>query len=111
MIVEDPSERYNNANEVFTATNILIRRINMNSHSINPNTPQLCTYCGLGHYKKVVYYYKDDNGYIRQDGEYVENFGFRSVGNPIWLVLVCRHCGNTQIFRPEYTDDYERWIE
>ena len=103
MIVADPSKRFMMLTRYLIRLELLERRINMNAHSIGSDIPQLCSYCGLGYYKKVVEYSEDDDGRVISNFTSVKNFGFKSRSeSPIWLILVCEYCGNTQIFRPEY---------
>jgi serine/threonine protein kinase len=51
---------------------------------------QPCNYCGKGFYNQ-----------INRNNTDVHNFGFNTVGNPAWKIMVCNHCGNVQIFRLE----------
>lgn len=115
MIAADPLKRYKNGTDLFNAVKILIRRIKMNAHVTNLNIPQLCTYCGLGYYKRAASYHKDKEGKIQQNWSALDNFGIPRRG--YWIILVCENCGHTQTFHPGYTDQYknpeqyEKWIE
>lgn len=111
MIVKDPNNRFEDAKMVLNSLEILIKRINLGNNCIGPGIPQTCIYCGLGNYKIVTYYEEGDDGGVYQRGTSVENFGFSRVGYSLWMILVCEHCGNTQIFRPDYADDYEIWMK
>jgi serine/threonine protein kinase len=108
MIVEDPSKRLTNANDVTNSVGDIIRRIEMHSHDIDLASPQACTYCGVGFYKIVLdASRKTEGGNLVSS---VQNFGFYGgLDDPEWLILVCDYCANVQIFRPDLAKDRDIW--
>jgi len=96
-IVADPSLRYADAGELLEALRGLIRRIEMKAHTIGRETPQECNYCGVGTYHPVVDY---RNGKDKMLGD-AHALGFTVQRGHLWLILVCDHCGNVQLFRPD----------
>lgn len=108
MIVESPGGRLANAGEVSEAVDVIIRRIEMGAHHIDLLTPQACSYCGLGFYQKVLDASRETKG--TEVDSAVRNFGFYGgINDPVWLVLACDHCGNVQIFRPDFAKDKKVW--
>lgn len=108
MVVDDPKRRrFKNANEVAEAVETVIRRIQVNAHHIDLSVPQACMYCGVGIYQKVL----EESPEINRDGQYpaLEGFGLRGLGKSSWLILACDHCGNVQVFRPDYAGDKKIW--
>jgi serine/threonine protein kinase len=106
-IIENPSKRLSNAGELLAVVNKTIRLIEKKAHVLNLNTPQECNYCGLGSYRVVA---NSTSLNDRSGSTDVHNFGFVLVGMPQWLVMVCDHCGNVQIFRPDYVKSDTPWI-
>jgi serine/threonine protein kinase len=104
MIVGDSSNRFPDANAVADAVDIMVRRIEMNAHSIGPDIPQHCTYCGLGLYQKML-----DTSLDADPTAATRNFGFNRIGTAVWLGLVCDYCGNVQVFRPDHAKDPGIW--
>ena len=101
MITADKAQRLGDANAVCSEIGRLIYRVEIHAHSIDIRTPQPCYYCGNGFYKPII----DEGGRSNTGRDAVNNFGFRLVGNPRWLVYVCNYCANVQIFRPDYCDE------
>lgn len=106
MIVKEPQERLANAGEVADAVDEVVRLIEIKAHLLDLKVPQQCNYCGRGVYKKVA-----DTTSLndRSDTTDVFNFGFTIVGRPLWLILACTHCGNVQMFRPDYAESRHVW--
>ncbi len=96
MIVREPSKRFENGSCVLKEFNVLLRRINMGVNCIGPEIPQKCIYCGKGSYKKVA-----DDGPNKGYSVSHNDFGLQSSYNASWIIFVCDHCANVQIFRPE----------
>lgn len=111
MIVSEPSKRFENCCVALNELKILKRRIKMGANCIGPDIPQICIYCGLGEYKTILSYSETSDGQIDPKYAKVRNFGFNTGVNAIWRILVCDNCGNIQIFRPEFTDDFLKWIK
>lgn len=105
MIVASPGARYQTAGQVLPYLRQLIHRIRTRAHAINLNAPQPCDFCGIGEYKRVVDYQNEVSGSPTD----VRNFGFSAVSGCQWLIFVCNHCGNTQIFRPDYLRNKNPW--
>ena len=85
----------------------------MKPHSINPDLPQPCFYCGIGTYKKASEFYPGDST-AAMSGKYREEFNYFGItphadGEAIWLILICNHCGNVQLFRPDKADNQNIW--
>jgi serine/threonine protein kinase len=109
MIVRDPAMRLADAGQVCDAVGVLRRRIEMNAHAIGKGIPQPCGYCGIGTYQFAVHH-----GARAKSGSHptdVANFGFQAVGNSRWIISVCDHCGNVQMFRPDYAKDPDVWVK
>lgn len=107
-IVEDSMQRLANANEVADVVNGIIRRIEMDAHHLDLSTPQRCMYCGEGFYKVALDASRESHG--TEVDSAVRNFGFYGgLNEPIWIILVCEHCGNVQIFRPDHANDRNTW--
>lgn len=104
MIVEVPSKRLANANEVAEAVESIIRRIDMNAHHLDLSVPQACNYCGIGFYAMIF----DPSTTNAQDRLYGLGINF-SVQQGNWLILRCNHCGNIQWFRPDFYDQHSAW--
>ncbi len=94
MIIEAPSKRFPEANDVAAAVDEVIKKISLNAHPLDLASPQPCLYCGSGFYKKRIETEHNDG----QSNEQLINTGFRFVANQQWLILICDNCGNSQIF-------------
>lgn len=105
MIVSDPAGRLLDAGKVLEAVDLLRRRVSMGAHAIGKGIPQPCRYCGLGHYQTKV-----EHG-PRSHGADVHNFGFTAVGNPRWIIMVCDHCANVQMFRSDHARGTDIWTK
>jgi len=108
LIVANPGSRLKDAGEVVREIEILERRVDMKAHVLDYSVPQHCNYCGLGNYRPVV---NSTPGGVGSST--VHNFGFNNVGGAVWLIMVCDHCANVQIFRPDYNgggrEGDEKW--
>jgi hypothetical protein len=103
-IVREPEARLSDAGVLLREVEEITRRILMKAHPIDLAAPQECTYCGTGIYKKVV-----DYNYPRGSAGEVSDFGFSPVAGSIWLILICDHCGNVQVFRPDKSKNPRIW--
>lgn len=108
MIVSDPQKRFQNASEIITNLDNAIERIRLRAHLIDIDVPQACLYCGTGFYHPVVNDEVLKEAYSRTN---VKDFGFTLVDSSMWLILVCDHCGNVQLFRPDYAENKNVWKE
>ncbi len=107
-IVEDPAKRLGTANDVARRTEDIIRRIEMQAHHIDLSTPQACGYCGTGVYQIVLNASRETMGNNLVSS--VQNFGFYGgLNSPEWLIFVCDHCANVQIFRPDLAKERNIW--
>jgi serine/threonine protein kinase len=104
MIVADPARRINTAKQVLEELRVLIDKIEQRAHCIDINTPQPCLYCGIGYYQIIA----NQTPHGRTTGN-VQSFGFTAYGGSQWLIMVCDHCGNVQIFRTDYVKDKKIW--
>ncbi len=105
-IVEDRLARLANAGQLADHMENLIELIEKNAHLLDLAVPQLCNYCGLGHYNVVA---DSTSTNDRSGSTDVYNFGFQLVGSSQWLILVCDHCGNVQVFRPDHAGKTVAW--
>jgi serine/threonine protein kinase len=107
IVAESAQRRFTDANKVSEAVETIIRRIKVNAHHIDLSVPQACSYCGIGFYQVVV----EESPEKNKTGEYpdLEVFGLRGMQRSSWLILACDHCGNVQMFRPDYTKDKSIW--
>ncbi len=117
MIVEDPSKRLTNAAMVADAIETIIRRIVVRAHHLDLSTPQACIYCGIGFYQEAAHGPTRENVYPLDYSE-IEHFGGLKTPSsyntpisswPVWLILTCDHCGNVQMFRPDFAKDRNVW--
>jgi serine/threonine protein kinase len=74
-IIANPANRYRNAEELLAALDGAILRIKLDAHVLNIHLPQHCLYCVSGRYIPMT-----------------------GVDSPHELRLVCRDCGNVQVF-------------
>ena len=106
MIVSDPAKRFATGKQALEELAVLIDGIEKRAHCIDINTPQPCLYCGLG-------FYQIQAASIPIPGRLppveVRNFGFTSYGGSQWIITVCDHCGNVQIFRTDYVNKKNIW--
>jgi serine/threonine protein kinase len=103
----EPSQRLASASEVTTEVDLIIRRYLMHAHPINIEAPQLCTYCGIGNYKVMA------NPENPQFWSQQISFFSQSMSHDPWLVFLCDHCGNVQLFRPDknLAENRNVWIK
>lgn len=94
MIVENPSKRFPDSKAVAEAVDDIIKKVSINARPLDLASPQPCLYCGVGFYKKRIETNLNDG----QSNDQMVNSGFRFVPNQQWLILICDHCGNSQIF-------------
>jgi len=108
MIVNEPAKRLKEAKVVAEEIERAIRRIQMNAHPVDLTAPQLCNYCGIGLYQ------------MRQASDDYERFipagcwwntGMVVEGTKSYFILVCDHCGNVQMFRPDQTRNPNVWAK
>lgn len=107
MIISDLSKRYKDANEIIKVLDKIIAHVKINSHVINIKVPQSCIFCGEGKYQIAITSEKDKDNWVMN----LRNFGFQAYTGSNWLILICNKCGNTQIFRLDYTEKPSIWYE
>jgi len=105
MMAVDPSQRYADADELLDDLHCLIRRIEMKAHPVSLEAPQECSYCGVGTYRLIVDYRKGKDK-VQADAR---TLGFTVDPGSVCLIMVCNHCGNVQIFRPDKARDPWIW--
>lgn len=108
MIVPKRNDRFPNGTVVAEKVRIMSERIKKDAHVVDRRVPQPCTFCGIGIYKIVVDY---DYEAGKKDDARLNNFGIRPAGAPVVLAMVCDHCGNTQLFRPDMSKNPKVWRE
>jgi serine/threonine protein kinase len=106
MILREPGRRLRDASYIPREVDTAIRRILMGAHPIDLRVPQQCSYCGVGNYEVI------DRGTKYQ--EFVPSgspydFGPLARGTN-YLFFACNHCGNLQMFHPQYAKDPGIWI-
>src|SRR5262249_4132395 len=101
MILFETRSRLQHANIIAEEVEKIIRRFLMSAHPIDINSPHECTYSGIGQYNFTLYH--------RGNEEVSYLLGINGSGDPSWLILICDHCGNVQIFRPDLTNDKDVW--
>lgn len=99
MIVSDPNQRIQDAAAVAAEARKVARLLQGNYRVVSPNLPQLCMYCGEGHYKLIV----------EGAGERLRNFGFTPMASSDWRVMVCEQCGHVQLFRVDMAQRKDWW--
>ncbi len=110
-IVKDPLRRYLGAETLAAAVNGLVGVVLAGGHAITLDVPHRCLFCAQGDYTVVVNTLNDwypgapPHNFDVTTGRAHELFGLQSKGNPAWLILVCRACGNVQIFRPDLVSE------
>jgi len=106
MIVADPAKRITTGKQVLEELRVLIDRIEQRAHCIEINTPQPCLYCALGFYQIRANTTPSRSHSTSDD---VRSFGFTPIAGSQWLIMVCDHCGNVQIFRTDYVKKKDIW--
>lgn len=101
-IVKNPDNRISNACLALEEFQILLDRISMGANCIDPNVPQTCIYCGLGHYKIA------DSINIAGFPQKIADYYFK-FSNHNWTFLICDHCNNIQIFLPMFVHSTDKW--
>lgn len=104
MIVGDPGQRLRDGGEALREVDSVIERVELRAHVVSLDAPQSCLFCGVGHYRPEVTYGDDGTSSAA-----VHNMGLTPVGSAHWLILVCDHCGNLQLFRPDIPHVEARW--
>jgi serine/threonine protein kinase len=97
MIVDDPDKRRSIEN-ISILTHSTRRLLEKEFTPISKEIRQPCIYCGSGQYVLKA-----------KDNIDVRNFGFETVGDPNWRVMVCNQCGNVQIFRVDMAQEKDWW--
>ena len=105
-IVQEPGRRFSNANHLRANLDRVIWRIQRHAHVLNLAEPQICNFCGLGHYKDVGNSTLGEKLYGYDE---VERFGIRHVDGAKWLVLWCNYCGHVETFRIDAIRDQSVW--
>ena len=104
-IIDDPTKRYPNANELLKALGQLEWQLRYNSISTDRREFRICKFCGIGHYQ-IVIDTKDDLGVREAD---LEEFGVIKKKGAKFLVLWCNQCGNVQYFRRDILKNGDLW--
>lgn len=95
-VTQEPGMRFSDANHFRANLDRAIWRIQRNAHTLDMSEPQICNFCGIGHYQDVGNSMLGDKPYGYDE---VERFGIRHVEGAKWLVLWCNHCGHVETFR------------
>lgn len=99
MITADPRARYADASVAAEAARFAIELLVRDVRVLAADLPQECSFCRFGRYAPVR----------MESAHDVRNFGITPVSSSEWKVLVCDHCGNVQLFRPDHTDRRVWW--
>jgi len=112
-IVAEPSKRVlKDGGQLQDAVANLVRRVEMKAHSIGPQIPQHCSYCGRGFYRKILHSKSDGPSGLEHNGYQDMAIQFINVTTHpplVWLILACDFCGHVQWFRPDRAKDPEIW--
>lgn len=65
---------------------------------------QVCMFCKSGTYRVSL------NALDGANAASIEDFGFKAVGKPMWLLMCCNQCGNMQSFRKDLCEKWS-WKE
>jgi hypothetical protein len=99
MITPDPRARYADASVAAEAARFAADLLVRDVRVLAADLPQECSFCRFGRYAPVR----------MEDAHDVRNFGITPVASSQWKALVCNHCGNVQLFRPDHTDKHTWW--
>lgn len=104
-ITADPNARFENATAFASAIREQLALLRVGGRVLDRKAPRPCVYCGKGEYQIHV----DTLDNIDRIPVALHNFGIAPTGAPRILILVCDHCGNCQIFRPDLTSALTNW--
>jgi serine/threonine protein kinase len=117
-IVESPLQRIPSAPELLRRVEELIRVVRAGGHAITLTVPHRCLFCAQGEYeviadgtqaglidrRNLISHQSIANNRVRSV------LGWAAPNSPVWLVLVCKACGNVQAFRPDLVPEaLKRW--
>lgn len=106
-ITNDPELRFPSAIELTRSVEEAMSMLEAGFNPIDPNIEQRCIYCGKGIYSKFI---DPQLQNPMEQGDKARNyFNLSSMDSPKWMMLICKNCGNTQIFRPDLSDNPEIW--
>ncbi len=105
-VVLEPSKRFSDANNFRANLDRSIWRIQRSAHALDMAEPQICNFCGIGHYKDVGNSMLGDEKFGYHE---VEKFGIRHVEDSKWLLLWCNYCGNVVTFRIDLLQGKSPW--
>lgn len=97
MIVDDPEKR-RGVDNILILSRHVAKLVQREYNPIAKDITQPCTYCGHGSYVLRV-----------RNNTDVRNFGFQTVGDPDWRILVCNVCGHVQVFRVDMAERKDWW--
>jgi serine/threonine protein kinase len=113
-IVADSSRRYRDAESLTAAVDRLLSVVLARGRAITLAVPHRCLFCAQGDYVVEVDTLNESvpgaSGHIVTKGRAHDLFGLQSTGSPAWLILVCKACGNVQVFRPDLVSEAETAI-
>lgn len=99
MIAADPRGRFADASAARNAARFAGDLLARNVRVLSRDLPQECAFCRFGRYVPVQ----------MSDPTDVRNFGITPVATSQWRALVCEHCGNVQLFRPDHSAKRTWW--
>jgi len=98
---EDPSQRFQDAQEFLMELDNVIDGIERSAHVLDLSVKQRCTYCRSGTYQLQLLTGPTYGSPVSQRTSAYKFWGLNDMGNRDWMGLVCDTCGNVQMFRPD----------
>ncbi|NOT01373.1 MAG: serine/threonine protein kinase [Phycisphaerales bacterium] len=111
MMAQDPGDRLQSGTEVVKEVESMIQRLEADGRPTDLAVPIRCVWCEMGEYHVLV----DDEFVTNRPGDSheLDRFGFKSDNpngrNGAWIILACKHCGNVQVFRPDFMSARNNW--
>lgn len=99
MIALDPKKRFADATAAGQAIRQTMEYLNKDVRVLGEDLVQPCAFCKQGSYASVRMDQSND----------VHNFGLNRISGSEWRALVCRKCGNLQLFRVDHTESKQWW--
>lgn len=100
-VIINPEERLNDANEVANFVKGIISRVMANAHALDFIAPQRCLFCGIGIYEKMLQVpTTEGNQIIDWKSATIRIKENRYIWQKTKIILLCKNCGNEQVFQP-----------
>lgn len=107
-IAFDPKERFATVTKLMGCLDTVITRVQADALPTDLTARLPCRWCFLGEYRPVVTY---DPKNPERNSNLLHSFARWTLpnGHARILILVCSHCGHTQMFRPDHAQDANIW--